>query len=119
MPGLLWPIISQENWNFASTMQSNSLRNQLVLERNLHTNGKRVTGDFAVKLFEAQTGEFLTPVRSWKTRYMPDNIEKQYGKVAIDMFRSTVTAAIQMHAAMKTEGFVNGESTDVSIVKNT
>jgi hypothetical protein len=42
---------------------------------------------------------------------MPNNIEKQKVKPAMDMFRPEVTSAIEMHAALKTEGFVDVEST--------
>ncbi|KZS09137.1 Uncharacterized protein APZ42_026709 [Daphnia magna] len=88
-----------------------NVRNQL-LERNFHIKGERVTGDFAVRLFAEQTGELLTAVRSWTPKHvMPNNIEKQKVKAAMDMFRPAVTAAIEMHAALGTDGFVNVGST--------
>lgn len=88
-----------------------NVRNQL-LERNFNIKGERVTGDFAVRLFAEQTGELLTAVRSWTPKHvMPNNIEKQKVKAAMDMFRPAVTAAIEMHAALGTDGFVNVGST--------
>ncbi|KZS03645.1 uncharacterized protein LOC116933657 [Daphnia magna] len=89
-----------------------NVRNQL-LERKLEIKGKPVTGQFAVRLFEEQTGELLTPVRNWTPKHvMPNSIEKQKVKAAMDMFRPSVTTSIPMHADMKTRGFVDVESTE-------
>jgi hypothetical protein len=82
-PGFCGLLFHTKVRKLASIMQTSPPRNKLVLERNLHTNGKRVTGDFAVNLFAVQTGELLTAVRSWKTRYITNNIKKQYVKAAI------------------------------------
>jgi hypothetical protein len=83
-----------------------NVRNQL-LERKLEIKVKPVTGQFATRFFEEQTGDLLTPVRNCIPKHvMTNSIEKQV-KAAMDMFRLSVTTAIQMHADMKTKRFVD------------
>ncbi|KAI9555873.1 hypothetical protein GHT06_018390 [Daphnia sinensis] len=73
-----------------------NVRNQL-LERKLEIKGKPITGQLVVRLFEEKTGELLTPVRNWTPKHvMPNSIEKQKVKVAMDLFRPSVTTAIQI-----------------------
>jgi hypothetical protein len=63
--------------SFDYAMLQKNVRNQL-LKWNLHIQGKSVTGDFSVRLFEEQTGELLTAVRSWTSKHvMPNNIENR------------------------------------------
>lgn len=84
-----------------------NIRNQF-LSRNFEIGGEPITPKFARLIFEKQKGELAKAVRHWTQKEVnPNSLEKQKVKPAMAMFRPDVTAAIEMHAELGTEGFEN------------